>query len=135
MADRRFADNGAETQGVQGGRSLPLPDRDVQRRVGWLRTGNDGVDAPSRRHRDAKMLLSVSRTSEGGGIHMEEVTIIGIDLAKRSFQVHRAKADGSVAYRRKLSRGKPLGSLASQPPCTVAAEAGRRPRPRRSNGS
>ena len=48
----RRADNGAETQGVQGGRSLPLPDRDVQRRVGWLRTGNDGVDAPSRRHRD-----------------------------------------------------------------------------------
>ena len=30
---------------------------------------------------------------------MEEVSIIGIDLAKRSFQVHGAKADGSVAYR------------------------------------
>ncbi len=29
---------------------------------------------------------------------MEEVSIIGIDLAKRSFQVHGAKADGSVAY-------------------------------------
>ena len=39
---------------------------------------------------------------------MEEVTIIGIDLAKRSFQVHGAKADGSVAFRRKLSRGKVL---------------------------
>ena len=36
---------------------------------------------------------------------MEEVSIIGIDLAKRSFQVHGAKANGSVAYRRKLSRG------------------------------
>ena len=36
---------------------------------------------------------------------MEEVSIIGIDLAKRSFQAHGAKADGSVAYRRKLSRG------------------------------
>ena len=33
---------------------------------------------------------------------MEEVSIIGIDLAKRSFQVHGAKANGSVAYRRKL---------------------------------
>ncbi len=54
---------------------------------------------------------------------MEEVSIIGIDLAKRSFQVHGAKADGSVAYRRKLSRGKLLGFLASQPPCTVAMEA------------
>ena len=54
---------------------------------------------------------------------MEEVSIIGIDLAKRSFQVHGAKADGSVAYRKKLSRGKLLSFLASQPPCTVAMEA------------
>ncbi len=54
---------------------------------------------------------------------MEEVSIIGIDLAKRSFQVHGARADGSVAYRRKLSRAKLLGFLASQPPCTVAMEA------------
>ena len=54
---------------------------------------------------------------------MGKATIIGIDLAKRSFQVHGAKADGSVAYRRKLSRGKLLGFLASQPGCTVAMEA------------
>ena len=54
---------------------------------------------------------------------MEEVSIIGIDLAKRSFQVHGAKADGSVAYRRKLGRGRLLSFLASQPPCTVAMEA------------
>ncbi len=54
---------------------------------------------------------------------MEEVSIIGIDLAKRSFQVHGAKADGSVAYRRTLSRGKLLGFLAGQAPCTVAMEA------------
>ena len=54
---------------------------------------------------------------------MEEVGIIGIDLAKRSFQVHGARPDGSVAYRRKLSRGKLLGFIASQPPCTVAMEA------------
>ena len=36
---------------------------------------------------------------------MEEASIIGIDLAKRSFQVHGARADGSVTYRRKLSGG------------------------------
>ena len=54
---------------------------------------------------------------------MEEVSIIGIDLAKRSFQVHGAKADGSVAYRRELSRAKLLSFLASQPGCTVAMEA------------
>ena len=54
---------------------------------------------------------------------MEEVSIIGIDLAKRSFQVHGAKSDGSVVYRKKLSRGKALSFLASQPSCTVAIEA------------
>ena len=54
---------------------------------------------------------------------MEEVSIIGIDLAKRSFQLRGARADGSVTYRRKLSRGKLLSFLASQPGCTVAMEA------------
>ena len=54
---------------------------------------------------------------------MEEVSIIGIDLAKRSFQLHGARADGSVAYRRKLSRSALLRFLGSQPACTVAMEA------------
>ena len=37
--------------------------------------------------------------------------------------MHGATADGSVAYRKKLSRGKLLSFLASQPGCTVAMEA------------
>ena len=36
-------------------------------------------------------------------------TIIGIDLAKRSFQLHGARADGSVAFRKKLNRDRVLG--------------------------
>ena len=54
---------------------------------------------------------------------MGEVSIIGIDLAKRSFQVHGARADGSVAFRRKLGREKVLDFVASQPRCVVAMEA------------
>ncbi len=54
---------------------------------------------------------------------MGEVSIIGIDLAKQSFQVHGARADGSVAYRKKLSGGKVLSFVASQPRCVVAMEA------------
>ncbi len=34
---------------------------------------------------------------------MSEVTIIGVDLAKRVFQLHGAHNDGSVAFRKKLS--------------------------------
>ena len=54
---------------------------------------------------------------------MEHATIIGIDLAKRSFQLHGARPDGSVAFRKKLSRDKVLGFMASQPRCVVAMEA------------
>lgn len=54
---------------------------------------------------------------------MEQATIIGIDLAKRSFQVHGARPDGSVAFRKKLSRAQVLGFVASQPRCLVAMEA------------
>jgi transposase len=54
---------------------------------------------------------------------MEKATIIGIDLAKHVFQVHGACADGSVAFRKKISRGKLLPFLSSQPRCVVAMEA------------
>ena len=54
---------------------------------------------------------------------MKEVSIIGIDLSKNSYQFHGAHADGSVAFRRKQSRGKVLPFLSSQPACTVAMEA------------
>ena len=39
---------------------------------------------------------------------MSEVTIIGIDLATRVFQLHGARADGSVVFRKKFSRGQAL---------------------------
>ena len=54
---------------------------------------------------------------------MEQVNMIGIDLAKNSFQLHGARADGSVAFRKKLSRAKLLDFVAAQPRCTVAMEA------------
>ncbi|BBU62173.1 IS110 family transposase [Methylosinus sp. C49] len=54
---------------------------------------------------------------------MENVSIIGIDLAKRSFQAHGARADGSVAFHKKLSREKVLAFLGEQSRCVVAMEA------------
>ena len=54
---------------------------------------------------------------------MEQVHIIGIDLAKQGFQLHGARPDGSVSFRKKLTRGKVLGFLASQPRCLVVMEA------------
>ena len=48
---------------------------------------------------------------------MEGVYIIGIDLAKQSFQLHGARRDGSVAFRKKLGRAGVLGFLAKHPRC------------------
>lgn len=44
---------------------------------------------------------------------MSDVAIIGLDLAKRVFQPHGARADGSVAFRFKLPRARVLDFLAS----------------------
>ena len=54
---------------------------------------------------------------------MSEVTIIGIDLAKRVFQLHGASGDGSVVFRKKLSRGQVLAFISQQSRCGVAMEA------------
>ncbi|CAN7504354.1 IS110 family transposase [Phyllobacterium sp. LjRoot231] len=54
---------------------------------------------------------------------MENNIIIGIDLAKNVFQLHGMRADGSVAFRRKVSRARLLPFLAEHPACLVAMEA------------
>lgn len=54
---------------------------------------------------------------------MNQVGIIGIDLAKNLFQLHGAHEDGTVAFRTQLPRGKLLSFLKRQAPCVVAMEA------------
>lgn len=54
---------------------------------------------------------------------MSEVSIIGIDLAKQVFQLHGAGSDGSIAFRKRLSRSQVLPFLEKQTRCTVALEA------------
>ncbi len=54
---------------------------------------------------------------------MEQVTIIGVDLAKNVFQVHGASDDGSVAFRKKLTRPQFKRFMREVDPCLVAMEA------------
>ena len=54
---------------------------------------------------------------------MSEVTIIGVDLANRVFQLHGASGDGSVVFRKKVSRGQVLAFFARHAKCVVAMEA------------
>jgi len=52
-----------------------------------------------------------------------QVTTIGLDLAKRVFQVHGVDAAGKVAFRRKLQRSEMAAFFAGLPPCLVGIEA------------
>jgi transposase len=54
---------------------------------------------------------------------MEQVTTIGLDIAKHVFQVHGADAAGHALFRKRVTRLKLLGFLAAQAPCVVAMEA------------
>ncbi|MGY3530793.1 transposase [Bradyrhizobium embrapense] len=54
---------------------------------------------------------------------MNEVSTIGLDLAKYVFQAHGADAAGKVFFRKQLRWNKLLALFAEQPACLVAMEA------------
>ena len=54
---------------------------------------------------------------------MNQVSTVGLDLAKSIVQLHGADSAGAVVFRKKLRRGQLLAFLATLPPCTVAMEA------------
>ena len=54
---------------------------------------------------------------------MNEISIVGLDLAKNVFQVHGIDASGKVVLRRQLRRNAVEKFFAKLPPCTVGMEA------------
>lgn len=54
---------------------------------------------------------------------MTRITTIGLDLAKKVFQVHGVDAEGKVVVARKLRRKEVLVFFAKLPPCLVGMEA------------
>lgn len=54
---------------------------------------------------------------------MNEVSIIGLDIAKHVFHAHGADASGRQVFSRRIGRGKLLDFFATQPRCLVALEA------------
>ena len=54
---------------------------------------------------------------------MDNVTTIGLDIAKSVFQVHGVDAVGAVVIRRQLTRGRVLGFFEKLPRCLVGIEA------------
>ena len=54
---------------------------------------------------------------------MEQITTIGLDLAKNVFQVHGADAAGRMLVRKQLRRAEVLRFFSALPACLVGMEA------------
>jgi transposase len=54
---------------------------------------------------------------------MREISIIGVDLAKRVFQVHGIDQEHQVVVQKQLSRSEVLAWFSKQKPCLVGMEA------------
>src|SRR6516164_3111830 len=52
-----------------------------------------------------------------------EITTVGLDIAKRVFQLHGVDAAGRAVLRRKLQRSEVLAFFDALPPCLVGIEA------------
>ena len=52
-----------------------------------------------------------------------EITTVGLDIAKRVFQLHGVDAAGKAVLRRKLQRSEVLAFFKALPPCLVGIEA------------
>ena len=54
---------------------------------------------------------------------MEQLSTVGVDLAKNVFQVHGVSESGEIVVRRKLRRGQVLAFFARLGPCLIGMEA------------
>jgi transposase len=54
---------------------------------------------------------------------MNKIITIGLDIAKRVFQVHGIDAAGAILVQRSLRRAQVLGWFAAQPACLIGMEA------------
>lgn len=54
---------------------------------------------------------------------MQDITTIGLDIAKSVFQVHGIGGEGQVVVRQQLRRSRVLGFFKKLSPCLVGIEA------------
>lgn len=52
-----------------------------------------------------------------------DVTVLGIDLAKKVFQLHGTNAEGRAVFKKKASRAELVRIIANLKPCLIAMEA------------
>jgi transposase len=54
---------------------------------------------------------------------MNEITMVGLDLAKNAFQLHGVDGQGHQRLARQVKRGQLMNTIAQLPRCTIAMEA------------
>lgn len=54
---------------------------------------------------------------------MNNITLLGIDIAKINFQLHAVDVKGNIVLRKKLTRDKLIEFIANLLSCTIAMEA------------
>jgi transposase len=91
-----------------------LETRHVRTAFKTMPVKTDGVDGPRRHHRAKAAAVA---QSQGG--HPMQISTVGIDLAKRVFQIHGVDQDGNVVLRKQLRRAQVLGFFAKLPPCLL----------------
>ena len=82
---------------------------------------NDEVDGSF--HSASKCHIGSSCNHQQGGTPMKDVTVIGLDLAKRVFQVHGVDQHGHVTVQKRLTRSEVLPWFNRLEPCLVGIEA------------
>ena len=82
---------------------------------------SDGVDAASGGTGKCHY-GGTNAPQEEGASTMKKIGMIGVDLGKRSFQLHGVREDGSAAFRRKVSRDGFLEAMSKHGTCKVAME-------------
>src|SRR3954453_23186069 len=75
------------------------------------------------RHRSAGVEVVKGPPARGASEMQQQVTTVGLDLAKNLFQVHGADAQGRPVLKKRLAREKVLEFFANLPPCLVGLEA------------
>jgi transposase len=78
-----------------------------------------GWTAPERHHR-ARLVMSINQTREPS---MDEISMIGLDIAKNVFHVHGVDGSGATVLRRALRRGQVEKFFAQLPAALVGLEA------------
>ena len=68
------------------------------------------------RHRSAKIEVRLFNLNSRGGV-MEQITTVGIDLAKNVFSVHSVDRAGRTVLRRTVRRDRLAETVASLAPC------------------